>query len=369
MRKLFVVVLALTVVNACSGADNDEIDVAATQDMVSGETNVDEADLVASEDVASEREDTPDLEAEPDVEPEPEVAEDLVVPDVVAEADLTEGDDTADEDVAPVECPNLDFGTGQHVAWLEVGKGGHPWHALDVDGDPTTCAPTDDCEQGLDNQLSDAVHQLVPLLPIPDPINDAIEDGQLVLLFDFEQLPADGSPFTLNFFTGTPVASKEECNWQMENCQFEADPELLDPQSCSWLASFDNAELVGDLLLAGGPDHTFYLSLPIANGVPITLTLHRASLKAEVLQGDEGFTLPQGVLGGALVKQELVDEILAIPESLLEVLEPMTPQTLAGLIETMLIPDMDIDGDGELDAVSFGLRFKTNQATLVGIGL
>lgn len=368
MRTICVAVV-LTLVWACGGESDNSVDVASTPDVTAGEVGSDESDLTAPEDLGQDGALTTDVQAESEVEPDQAVTEDLSVADVVAEADLAEGDDAGGEDLTPGECSGLDFGPGQHVAWLQVGKGGHPWHALDVDGDPTTCAPVDDCEQGLDNQLSDAVNQIVPLLPIPDPINGAIEDGELVLLFEFDQMPQDNSQFTVNFFTGTPVASKAECNWQMENCQFEADPELMDQQSCTWLASFDNAELVGDLLLAGGPDHTFYLSLPIANGVPITLTLHRASLKAEVEYTGDGSALPQAVLAGALVKQQLIDEILAIPESLLEVLEPMTPQTMAGLIETMLIPDMDIDGDGELDAVSFGLRFKTNEATLVGTGL
>ena len=188
-----------------------------------------------------------------------------------------------------------------------------------------------------------------------------------MLLLEFTEVPEDNSEFTINIFTATPTTSKEECNWQSETCQYTANTDFLDADSCAWQISFDNAVLLGDLLLAGGPDHKLDLTLPIVTGVPIDLVLHNAALKAELEFDDVGFRISKGVLAGALVKQDLIEQIQSIPEPLIEVLQPLTPESLVTMIETMLIPDIDTDGDGELDAVSLGIRFKTNPADIIGL--
>jgi len=255
------------------------------------------------------------------------------------------------------------FDPAQRANELAVGSGGHPGEALDVDQDPTTCAPSGDCESGLDNQLWSLLGMLGGLTGMEpaDLLQEMVDAGDLNLLFEMRP-QADGGLHMGLFYA---LEENGACNPVGQTCDFWVASSSYDTVTCLPLVLFDNTVIAGSGLTAGGPGYHFSLPVPMGFGdEPMPLTVDRAVIEATVaISGGGDIQSMVGVIGGAIPEQAFYDAIDAIPEGEL----PIDKGMLLGMLGMFLNSDIDLDGDGVDDAVSVGITFTTGPAAIIGI--
>ncbi|MBM4370670.1 MAG: hypothetical protein FJ098_03405 [Deltaproteobacteria bacterium] len=255
-----------------------------------------------------------------------------------------------------------EFGDTQRVNALAVGNGGHPGTALDVDQDPLTCAPAGDCESGLDNQLWGFMSTLGSFTGVDpeDMLQGLVDSGDLNLLFEFR--PQGGGGLHLGLFYGLEV--NPACNPAGQVCDFLVASASYDSATCLPLILFDNALLAGAALTAGGPGYHFTLPVPMGFGEePVNLIVERATLEASVTLAGGTVQSMAGVIGGAIPEQAFYDAVEAVPEDQL----PLDKDLLLSFLGMLLNPDIDLDGNGDDDAVSVGLVFATGPANITEV--
>lgn len=258
------------------------------------------------------------------------------------------------------------FGEGQKLDMMAIGSGGHPGEALDVDGDPDTCAPEGDCELGLNNQLSGLLGQISDLVDANAELAKALDEGKLVLLAEVLDYEGEGIPFTLNMYLGDPSVTKEECDYQTEICDYLVDPGSFDLANCMPLITFEGALVEDGVLIAGGPEALFALAIPFTEELILTVTANMAQIRGSFVAGDP-HTITDGLVGGAIRKDKLIEAVLAVPDEVFDGF-PVTKTMLITILEMFVQPDVDTDEDGEADAASVGIKFSTIGAHLIGVG-
>jgi len=242
------------------------------------------------------------------------------------------------------------------VIVMQMGATGHPGQGLDLDGDPETCSPSTDCSGGIDNELG-----LLAVF-VNDGLAASVEDGSLTYVLEFVDFDKEGAPFTLNFLASYLAESDQLCDFQTEECGYIPFQDALDV-ACNAIMSFDNTKLDGNKLTAGGTNNTFAFQATLFGGGVMNLSIANARIEAEVqlTQGETQIFSMQGFLGGAVDKAELLDTIEKLPDEVL----PMDKEMVIDLLDTLIVNDLDTDGDGEPDSASVAIRFDTIPADLV----
>ena len=241
------------------------------------------------------------------------------------------------------------------ITALQIGANGKPGNGLDVDGNPATCSPPADCSAGIDNTLS-----AVSSLANPS-LSDAVQKGSIVLLLEHAGLATDGTPYTINFFTASPVGGG--CDIQTQPCAYNVSKSAFD-LDCNALVSFEGAKIVGTKLTAGGPGTTFPFELPIS-GLQLTVTIYNAKLEATVtVQGSEIPSMT-GLIAGAVRKDELKAAISALPED--QFPAGFSKDTILSFLDLLVQNDIDTDGDGTMDAASIGIPFDSISGIIAGV--
>jgi len=153
--------------------------------------------------------------------------------------------------------------------------------------------------------------------------------------------------------------------WETGQC-FSCVPENgADYWNCSKPMVFDNALVLDGTLTAGGPDSLMLLDIPLFPGVVLPALVGFGSLQAKVVPLDGGgFRLEDGLIGGAVRKDKLMELVDYMPENLLSGEEKTVTKEA---LDTLAIPDIDTDDDGEKDAISFAFHFSTLPGTSVGL--
>ncbi len=250
---------------------------------------------------------------------------------------------------------------------LEIGEGGFPGYAVDVDGDPGTCAPDGACQDGLDNSLGGLLDQIGQYIDVNTELAGALDEGTIILLAEFVDAALDGSEFLVNFYLGEAVADAATCDWQVEPCDYRVDEGSFDPVTCGPLIFFDNATITGGAFAAGGPDAVFSISIPLDAGLVLTANAYMARLlAAPVLDGDLILALSDGVVGGAVDKAELLETCMALPDDLFAELG-IGQDLVCNMLDMFIQPDIDRDDDGELDSASVGIAFGAIPGTITGL--
>lgn len=257
-------------------------------------------------------------------------------------------------DTTDCQC-QPDFHPGVNkLTVLAIGSGGHPGSGLDVDLKPDTCAPADNCSEGIDNSLA-MFGDLAG-----DALQDAVDAGQVVLLFEHREFDATGAPYMLAFYVGS--AADPDCEIQSQSCPYLVQSDSFDDQ-CSPLISLDNAVVNGAQLAAGGPGYDFPLPLPLSEGVILDLVLYNAQVEATLAFSDGLPGSMTGILAGAVPKQTLLDALDNVPADQL----PVDKELVKTMVNMLVQNDVDSDGDGSLDAASIGLPFTALQGQIVGV--
>ena len=248
---------------------------------------------------------------------------------------------------------------------LEVSDQGLPGYGLDLDDDPGTCAPAGKCQDGIDNALGGILGQVEQYVDLSAELAATLASGEQVLLAEFIGFNDLGTPFQMNMFRGHPVEPVEVCDWQTEPCTYTADPAWysIDGEP---LWSFPNAILHDGKLLAGGP--AFQLNLPVTTlfdmfDSEVWIKGYGAQVAADAVVVDGALVgLENAVFGVALLKSDLIQMIKDITKDTDLPVSPGLPDW-----SMMLPPDLDTDGDGSPDALSFGLRHAAIGGSISGI--
>ena len=251
-------------------------------------------------------------------------------------------------DVVEVPCPSP-APTMLRATTFEITTGGIPGMGLDVDGDPTTCAPAGACRDGVDNALAGLAflanasirapvraHELNLLLVSEPP--DAAE-GCFVLLSRFAAATAAGeSAWTYAVDPGAAAAPCADGVAFLDACR-------------------DGASLTGGF----GVEATFPLVIPLF-GVPLQVPVHDARVVATVTTGAGGaWTGVDALVAGVVYKTEFDALLAQVPTDALP-----AGTDLNEMVYNQVTPDLDTDGDGTADAISVGLHVVGEPVTVTG---
>ncbi len=237
---------------------------------------------------------------------------------------------------------------------LRIGSGGHPGEALDLDADPSTCAPAADCSGGRHNALG----VIGPFAN--DSLAGAVADGSMMLILDIDDISLN--PFEFSFVQADLSPDDSGCDFQAEECRYVADPGSYDPETCEPVVRLP-ATRSGLNVTAGGPGTVFPFEVPFGEGATLSIILFDVRFEGTLAMDGDAVTGLTGVLGGAVSKAALLEALDALPADSL----PIDRDAVASLLELLVQNDIDTDGDGEPDAASIGIPITGIGASLVGV--
>jgi len=260
---------------------------------------------------------------------------------------------------------------------LSTADGGVPGMALDVDDDPSTCAPALNCQDGLDNTLG-AFLARPELAPISGLVDSLLISGELVILGELINVgwgdPWEQSEGLIAFWDGVPAHGRDVCDWQApdEKCEYFVTPETYDFSACMPFVGFDNVTISDGHMSAGGPDHLFSFVVPLEQqGLIVTAVMAR--IEGDIVFSENGFPVgvQNGVFGGAIPLELIKEGLEVLPEGFAA---PLSNQDLLDLVDEHLVPDIDAGDeyglglpDGTPDSVSIGVRFEAAAAEIIGV--
>ncbi len=254
---------------------------------------------------------------------------------------------------------------GGKVTSLVIGSSGVPGQGIDVDGDPATCSPEGSCSDGIDNNLS-VLSGLAQ-----EGIDEALQSGTLMLFLEFIGGPdaaAPGAPFTMRMHVAVIDEADEDCDWNTEVCDYRIRPDSY-TEDCNAPVVFADATVAEDgSFSAGGDGIELELSIPLF-GVPVSLPVKAARLRGTVVYGEDGrvFSM-EGLLAGGIPKSDLVDALSEVPEEEFQAGTGLDKATIIDAVDFVMKNDLDLDGDGEFEAASFGALVASRPGVLVGWG-
>lgn len=242
-------------------------------------------------------------------------------------------------------------------AKVAFGLSGTPGQGLDVDGNPSTCAPAGSCSNGIDNAMSAVAKTL-----FNPELTKATNNGTLALLFEHETPgPAPSVTYTLNMFWGQGLPGL--CDFVAGSCNYRVFQNMIaSPCVPKW--AYPNAVIMGTHLSAGGPSYQapFYV---VFGTLKIPLIMKRARIEADVSFTDGVITSGAGVIGGAINRQAMIDTFKAVPAE--QYPPPYTKDKVLNWLETLMVADLDLDGDGIKESVSLGITFTLTTGHIVGV--
>ncbi|HPV04090.1 MAG TPA: hypothetical protein PLC24_05935 [Myxococcota bacterium] len=241
------------------------------------------------------------------------------------------------------------------AATLTYGVNGNLGQGVDVDDDPSTCAPKGSCVQGIDNAFS-RLHWL-----FNTEMLNASSDGSWSLLLEHDGLKVNGTAYNLNLYWGARI-DPVTCDPTTSGCNYGVYTSSLSP-TCGPLDVFDNAVINGTKLKAGGATYEVPVSI-VFGDTRRELVLYRAKVTANVSLAGGKVVGGAGALGGAFVVQQLVEALESMPESAF--LPRYNKEIILAYIDIYLKPDIDLDGDGTDESVSVGMPFSIVTGHLIG---
>ena len=265
----------------------------------------------------------------------------------------------------PSAC-EFTFAPAQKVNYMAIGIGGHAGEALDVDDDPDTCSPPEDCEGGYNNQLSGLLEQLEAFVDPEAEIAKALDEGQILLLAETVGYTDNGSQFTINMYLGDAAEDKDVCDWQVDKCSYLAKPDSIDLATCAPLIAFDNATVNDGKLHAGGKESLFTIAIPIAEGAIFQVTANMAQMVGDMVADGEDLRIENGIIGGAVRKDKMLEGVDLMPDSVMLEM-PVSKEMLKQLLLMFVTEDIDTDDDGDLAAASIGVKYATIPGSITGV--
>jgi len=241
-----------------------------------------------------------------------------------------------------------------------VGEDGYPGDGLDVDGDPTTCAPLN-CSDGIDNALGDLAVVLNPIL------TQSILTGDNAPIIELRNENGNGVPFDVAMYNGVAKKFGEECDFLVDVCEYELIPGSLLPD-CSPTMFLEDVVLEGNKLVGGGPSTILTMGLPLSPGEIHYVVIVGGRVDATVEFAEDGKTIIglEGIVAGAIPKDALIDSLGNVDPSLFGG-SGLSVEGFIELVDALVEEDIDLDGNGENDAASIGIQITAIPGIVTGI--
>jgi hypothetical protein len=341
-----------------------EVDDTAPVDDVEGGACIEwSADAGTDDEVVVDT--TPDPDAvdtgvEPDLPDAPEVPDDCGsdgAPDVLPDGACVVPDDFPD--------PVL------YMRTFRLGEDGQPGSGLDLDGNPSTCTPSDDCSGGVENGMFGLGSIANAYLP------GGANGAETHVLLELAGFSVGGCRFTMNFYAGSltthypsdcpadPVPV--DCCPAGTACDFTIPADGFDAECLSLSTMGDLWAIGGDM--RGGPTTAIYYLMLSVVGLDVLMPIHEARLEATVDETGGDVSAVQGIIGGYILESEFFAVFEAIPEE--DYPFPGKDNVILLLHqlydESLIINDRDTDGDTTPDAASIGIVFDADPATISGV--
>ncbi len=267
---------------------------------------------------------------------------------------ITSPDPTISCDVCDVPATTF----ANKIISLEVAADGNAGSGLDIDDDPSTCAPESlGCGGGVDNALA-------PLAAVMNPgISDSIELGAVKWVIDLRNQRVDGQPFDIEVYDSMAQldAFGNPCDYQADTCEYEVAQNSFDP-ACHAYFRLENVRVTGGKITGGGNDQLIRMVLPLKGGSVLGITIASARFEGEVALDAQGkIKSMNAIVGGAIPKTQLLQAINDLEPSAL----PVDKATATMLINEIIVNDTDLDFDGLDEAASVAMRIRTIKAVIV----
>ncbi|MFO0750213.1 MAG: hypothetical protein U1F43_31775 [Myxococcota bacterium] len=253
-------------------------------------------------------------------------------------------------------CPLAGDLHANKVVSLELMSDGNAGSGLDVDGDPGTCAPADSCSAGVDNELSLLASLMNPAM------SQSIGDGVVKWVADLSDMKTDGTPFGFSIYDSSLSFDSAAigCDYQVDTCAYDTAPLSFGPD-CKPYFHLDGMRIANGTMSGGGDGQLISMVLPLATGALISVTIANAQVEASVtFDADNHITSMNGIVAGAIPKAQLLTAIEGLDQNDL----PIDKEAAIQLLDLLVEPDIDLDGDGLDEAASLGMRFRTIPAII-----
>lgn len=249
-------------------------------------------------------------------------------------------------------CDPILGNTAIKLTSMRIGSGGRPGEALDLDGNPATCAPMADCSDGRHNALG----VIGPFAN--ESLAEAVGEGELIIVLDIDDIGLN--PFEIALHQGELAPGSESCDLTTDICDYLVSRSGFDDETCAPQVTLP-ATRSGSTIVAGGPGTLFPFDVPLGDST-LTITLYDVRFEGTVTIDGDSVTSMQGIIGGAVPRAQLIAALESLdPDSL-----PLDPSSIISLLEILVRDDIDTDGDGNPDAASIGIPVAGIGANVVG---
>ena len=198
---------------------------------------------------------------------------------------------------------------------------------------------------------------------------DAVKKGSIVIILEPKGFKTDGTAFGLDLLIGDLDDANKDCDVTKATCNYTVTPKNWDQTvkatTCPAVVNFPKATVKDGKLAAGGKDQVFDLKIPVTAGLEIKIKITQASVSGTVTDAQEWKSTKDGQICGVITKEDLEAALDAVPEETLKDIGGKA--AVQNILNNLLTPDIDTDGDDEADAISVALDFETIPANVVGL--
>lgn len=241
--------------------------------------------------------------------------------------------------------------TAAQLIGFAIGADGEQSNGLDVDDDPKTCAPKGKCSGGIDNAFAALAFAINPVL------SNAVSSGALQFVADFDGFKGPNAFFNLHLYYAnqTSASLASQCKPQTQPCSWAVSQQAFTAK-CVPRVTFSDAKLVGTKLTAGGAGTLFAMEVSLAGG-DATFLVKGARLEGQLQLASDGKTVLKfdGVIGGSMTEKAILSTFQGLPD---DAFKPLTKPGAMALVKSLLVLDIDADGDGKPESTSVGLKVK-----------
>lgn len=199
-------------------------------------------------------------------------------------------------------------------------------------------------------------------------IDHSVSSGDVKLVLEALPFATDGTPFELRMLSASLDATNTGCALNTEVCSYTVGTANYDTTTvggvCGPYTSLKSATIKSGQLAGGGNEFSFVIPIPLGD-IKLEIPFHRARISGTVTGTTTWEATTDGKLCGVLPKAALLDALNKVPPEQLASIGGK--EAALGLLDSLLPPDLDIDGDGTLDGVSAGFAFTSIGAKVTGI--
>ncbi len=200
-------------------------------------------------------------------------------------------------------------------------------------------------------------------------IEHSVSSGDVKLILKALPYKTDGTAFELRMLSASLDPSNKDCQFNEQICVYTISDANYDlaantNDTCPAGASLKTATIKDGKLSGGGKGFGFAIPIPLS-GVKLELPFENAQIEGLVQSASKWKSTGQGKLCGVIPKPALFAALELVPEEQLKGIGGKSGAK--AFLNTLLVADIDLDGDGKLEGVSAGFSFTTIGAEVVGI--